>query len=71
MLEAWKRRDSDSAKRNVTREMVDKLMVLGSVKDVKQRVKMYHEAGVEDVSISPSPFRNYEENLNGVLTKFF
>jgi len=71
MLEAWKRRDRDSAMRNVTREMIDKLMVLGSVRDVKERVKMYIEAGVEDVFISPSPFGNFEENLNGVLTKFF
>ena len=70
-MEAWKRRDKDSAKRNVTREMIDKLMVLGSVRDVKERVKMYHEAGVEDVFIAPSPFGNFEENLNSVLTKFF
>ena len=45
-------------------------MVLGSVQDLRERVRMYHEAGVNDVLLSPSPFGNYEENLNEVITTF-
>ena len=71
MLEAWKKKDREAVKGNVTRQMIDKLMVLGSIQDLRKRVKMYHEAGVDDVLISPSPFGNYEGNLREILTKFF
>jgi probable F420-dependent oxidoreductase len=70
MLEAWGKKDRDLVKKNVTGEMIEKLMVLGSVQDLRERVRMYHEAGVNDVLLSPSPFGNYEENLNEVITTF-
>jgi alkanesulfonate monooxygenase SsuD/methylene tetrahydromethanopterin reductase-like flavin-dependent oxidoreductase (luciferase family) len=50
--------------------MIEKLMMLGSMGDLRERIRMYHEAGVNDVLLSPSPFGNYEENLNGVMTNF-
>jgi probable F420-dependent oxidoreductase len=71
MLEAWKKKDRKAVKESVTRQMIDRLMVLGSIQDLRKRVKTYHEAGVDDVLISPSPFGDYEGNLREVLTKFF
>lgn len=71
MLEAWKAKDRDAVKRSVTRQMVDKLMVLGTVRDLRERVKLYHENGVDDVFISPSPFGDYEANVNEVLRHYF
>jgi alkanesulfonate monooxygenase SsuD/methylene tetrahydromethanopterin reductase-like flavin-dependent oxidoreductase (luciferase family) len=45
-------------------------MVLGSMQDLRERVRAYHEARVNDVLLSPSPFGNYKENLNEVMTNF-
>jgi probable F420-dependent oxidoreductase len=70
MLEAWRKKDRDLVKRNVTEQMIEKMMVLGSVQDLGERVRMYHEVGVDDVLCSPSPFGNYEENLNEIITTF-
>lgn len=67
MLGAWKAKDRDSVKRAVTRQMIDSVMVLGTVRDLKERIEIYHESGVDDVFICPSPFGDYEANVNEVL----
>jgi alkanesulfonate monooxygenase SsuD/methylene tetrahydromethanopterin reductase-like flavin-dependent oxidoreductase (luciferase family) len=51
--------------------MIDKMIVLGRIEDLRERVRKYHEAGVDDVFISPSPFGDYEGNVNEVITKYF
>jgi probable F420-dependent oxidoreductase len=71
MAEAWKSKDKESVKRAVTREMIDEVMVLGTVRELRERVKLYHEMGVADVFISPSPFGDYEANVHEVLDHYF
>jgi probable F420-dependent oxidoreductase len=71
MMAAWKARDRESVKRTVTRQMIDKIMVLGTLRDLRERVKLYHEKGVEDVLISPSPFGDFSANVNEVLHHYF
>lgn len=70
MMDAWKAKDRDAVKQNVTREMIDRLVVLGTVRELRERVKQYHENGVDDVFISPSPFGDYEANVNEVLRHY-
>ena len=67
MMEAWKAKDRETVRRTVTRKMIDKIMVLGTVSDLRERVRDYHENGVDDVFISPSPFGDFEANVNEVL----
>jgi len=71
MMEAWKAKNRETVRRIVTRQMIDQVMVLGTVHDLRERVKLYHESGVDDVLISPSPFREFESNVNEVLTHYF
>jgi 5,10-methylenetetrahydromethanopterin reductase len=71
MMAAWKAKDRDAVKRSVSRQMIDKLAVLGTVRELRDRVKEYHENGVDDVFISPSPFGDYEANVNEVLHHYF
>ena len=71
MLEGWKNRNRDLVRKNVTRQMIDKMIVLGDIGDLRERIKKYHEVGVDDVLISPSPFGDYEGNVNEVTTHFF
>lgn len=71
MLEAWKLKDREAVKRNVTTQMIDKLMVLGTIRDLRERIKTYHENGVDDVFISPSPFGDYEANVREILKNYF
>lgn len=71
MMQAWKARDRESVKRAVTREMIDSVMVLGTIRELQERVRLYHEAGVEDVFISPSPFGGFKDNVSEVLDHYF
>lgn len=71
MTDAWKAKNRESVRRIVTRQMIDRIMVLGTVHDLRERVKLYHESGVDDVLISPSPFREFEANVNEVLGHYF
>jgi len=71
MMDAWKVKDRDSVRRNVSREMIAKLIVLGTVGDLRKRVDEYHENGVDDVFICPSPFGDYEANINEILHHFY
>lgn len=71
MMEGWKAKDRDAVRRVVTRQMIDKLIVLGTLNDLRERVKLYHEVGVDDVFICPSPFGDYEANVNQVLQNYF
>jgi 5,10-methylenetetrahydromethanopterin reductase len=71
MMKAWKAKDKESVKRTVTRQMIDEVMVLGSIRDLRERVKAYHEEGVDDVLISPSPFGDFSANVNEVLQHYF
>lgn len=71
MMNAWKAKDRDAVRRSVSRQMIDKLAVLGTVRELRERVKEYHENGVDDVFISPSPFGDYEANVNEVLHHYF
>ncbi len=70
MMEAWKAKDRDAVKRSITSQMANKLMVIGTVQDLRERVKLYHENGVDDVFISPSPFGDYEANVNEILQRY-
>lgn len=71
MMEAWKAKDREAVKRTVTRQMIDSIMVLGTIGDLRERVKAYHENGVDDVFISPTPFGDYEGNISEVLHQYF
>jgi 5,10-methylenetetrahydromethanopterin reductase len=70
MMDAWKAKDRDAVRRSVSRQMIDKLAVLGTVNELRERVREYHENGVDDVFISPSPFGDYEANVNEVLNHY-
>lgn len=71
MAQAWEAKDRDGVKRVVTREMIDELSVVGTVQDLKERVKLYHESGVDDIFVCPTPFADYEANLNEILRHYF
>ena len=71
MTAAWKARDRDAVKKVVTSEMVKRLTVLGTIQDLRERVKQYHQSGVDDVFISPSPFGEYEANVREALQHYF
>jgi len=70
MMEGWKSRDRDAVKRSVTRQMIDRIMVIGEVRDLRERVRIYQENGVDDVFICPSPFGDYEGNVTEILRNF-
>jgi probable F420-dependent oxidoreductase len=70
MMEGWQSSDRNAVKRAVTREMLDRLMVIGKVQDLRERVKIYQENGVDDVFICPSPFGDYEANVTEILRNF-
>jgi len=70
MTAAWKAKDRDAVKRAVTAGMVNALTVLGSVQDLKERVKHYHEAGIDDVFICPTPFSEFEANVAKILAEY-
>lgn len=71
MFEAWKNRDREAVRKNITRQMIDKLIVLRGIGELRERIRRYHEAGVDDVFISPSPFGDYEGNVKETITKYF
>jgi alkanesulfonate monooxygenase SsuD/methylene tetrahydromethanopterin reductase-like flavin-dependent oxidoreductase (luciferase family) len=71
MSEAWKARDKNAVKRQVTPQMIDALTVRGTIQNLRGRVKEYHQSGVDDVFICPSPFADYEANVNEVLQHYF
>jgi alkanesulfonate monooxygenase SsuD/methylene tetrahydromethanopterin reductase-like flavin-dependent oxidoreductase (luciferase family) len=71
MMGAWKTKNRQSVRRIVTRQLIDRTMVLGTVHDLRERVKSYRESGVDDVMIAPSPFRDFESNANEVLDHYF
>ena len=70
MTAAWKAKDRDAVKRAVTADMVKALTVVGSVQDLKERVKQYHEAGIDDVFICPTPFAEFEANVAKILAEY-
>jgi len=70
MLEAWKKRDREAVRKNINRQMIEKLIVLGGIGELRERIRMYHEAGVDDVFICPSPFGDYERNVTEAITKY-
>jgi probable F420-dependent oxidoreductase len=71
MMRAWKTKDREAVRRIVTREMIDQFAVIGTIRELRDRVKAYQDNGVDDVFISPSPFRDYEANVNEVLSGYF
>jgi len=71
MLEGWKSRDRETVRKNITRQMIDKLTVVGGIGELRERIRMYHEAGVDDVFICPSPFGDYEGNVKQAINKYF
>lgn len=70
MTAAWNAKDRDGVRRVVTPDMINGLTVLGSVQDLKVRVREYHDAGIDDVLICPTPFGDYEANIVEVLEKY-
>ena len=71
MMDGWKAKDRDAVKRAVTPQMVNGLTVLGTIEDLRERVKEYHRMGVDDVFISPTPFASYEANIREILQHYF
>jgi alkanesulfonate monooxygenase SsuD/methylene tetrahydromethanopterin reductase-like flavin-dependent oxidoreductase (luciferase family) len=69
LMDAWKSKDRELVRKSVTRNMIDKLIVFGSVEKLKARVREYHEAQVDDVFLCPSPFGDYEGNVNEILVR--
>ena len=70
MTAAWNAKDREGVRRVVTLDMINALSVLGSVQDLKERVAAYHEVGVDDVFICPTPFADYEANFREILGKY-
>ena len=70
MADAWNAKDRDAVKRAVTADMVNTLTVLGPIRDLKERVEEYHEAGIDDVFICPTPFGDYEANIEDILGNY-
>jgi alkanesulfonate monooxygenase SsuD/methylene tetrahydromethanopterin reductase-like flavin-dependent oxidoreductase (luciferase family) len=70
MTAAWKARDRDGVKRAVTMQMINALTVLGSIQDLRERVEEYHRAGIDDVFICPTPFGDYEANIQEILEEY-
>lgn len=70
MTAAWRAKDRDGVKRAIDEDMVNALTVLGSIQDLKKRVEEYHDAGVDDVFICPTPFGDYEANIGEILGKY-
>ncbi len=71
MTEGWKAKDRDAVRRNVSRSMIDELTVLGSADNLRRRINSYVESGVDDVFICPSPFGDYEANIEAALGQHF
>jgi alkanesulfonate monooxygenase SsuD/methylene tetrahydromethanopterin reductase-like flavin-dependent oxidoreductase (luciferase family) len=71
MMAGWKAKDRDAVKRVVTPEIVKALTVVGSTQDLRDRVKEYHQDGVDDVFVAPTPFRDYEANVLEVMQHYF
>jgi len=71
MMVAWKAKDRDAVKRVVTPQMIHALTVLGTIEDLRDRVAEYHQNGIDDVFISPTPFGAYEANIQEVLDHYF
>jgi probable F420-dependent oxidoreductase len=71
MMAAWKLKDRDAVKRVVTPQMIKTLTVLGTIKDLRDRVEEYHQNGIDDVFISPTPFGAYEANIQEILDHYF
>jgi alkanesulfonate monooxygenase SsuD/methylene tetrahydromethanopterin reductase-like flavin-dependent oxidoreductase (luciferase family) len=70
MMAAWKAKDRDLVKKSMTMDMVNALTVVGSIQNLKDRVDEYHEVGVDDVFICPTPFGDYETNILEILEKY-
>lgn len=71
MMDGWKARDRGAVKKVVTLEMVKRLTVLGTIQGLRERVREYHESGVDDVFIAPSPFGDYEANIREIIEHYF
>jgi probable F420-dependent oxidoreductase len=71
MLEHWKAGNREAVKSVVTRQIIDRLMVLGKIQDLRERVKVYHENGVDDVLIAPCPMGDYRANVDEIIQHFF
>jgi probable F420-dependent oxidoreductase len=70
MAAGWAAKDRNLVKQAVSMEMVNELTVLGSIQDLKRRVEEYHKSGVDDVFICPTPFGDYEANIQAVLENY-
>jgi len=70
MMEAWKAKDRDAVKKRVNQQMIEKMIVVGTVRDLRERVNQYHGVGVDDVFICPSPFGEYEANITEILRNY-
>jgi len=71
MLEHWGTGNREAVKSVVTRKIIDKLMVLGNIRDLRERVKIYHENGVDDVFIAPCPMGGFMANIDEIIQRFF
>jgi probable F420-dependent oxidoreductase len=67
MRKAWNSKDKASVKKHVTRTMIEKMMVVGRMPQLRERVKSYIENGVDDVFVCPSPFGDYEGNIEEIM----
>ncbi|MEM0121175.1 MAG: LLM class flavin-dependent oxidoreductase [Thermoprotei archaeon] len=69
--DAWRLKDRELVRKSITDEMVQTLMVYGDINTLRERVMAYHDAGVDDVLISPCPTGNYVENIRHIVEHYF
>jgi len=69
--EAWRLKNREMVKKSITEEMVHTLMVYGDIGALRERIKAYHDEGVDDVLIAPCPTGDYVENIQYIVDHYF
>ncbi len=67
MLRAWELGNKDMVKKSISDKMIRELLAFGEKKELIERIKQYHESGVEDVFIAPFPFGDVQSNIKVIL----
>ena len=67
MERLWSQRDRSAIPSVISRAMIDDLMVVGGISDLRQRVRQFEENGVDEVMIAPCPTSRFVENADLVI----
>jgi len=70
MLNAWKIGNKEQAKKSVSINMIKELIAFENEKNLKEKMKLYYENGIDDVFIAPSPFGKVLQNIDKILSLF-